>query len=259
MNLIGLSGRASLVFISSILFNIYGAIAVMDALPLTMREITILALMCLTAHNLVIETAIMKKTKSSAIKMVFIRLSAALAAAWVVNILLPANQAPGFSAAAASGQPLIRDLLRTWGISMALLMGKITILVVCIKIVQKLLEEFNVIVYLSKVLSPFMKIFGLAPENADLWVVMNVISYARCAALAAERIKGGSMKPQESDLLNHHAGMMHSLLKDTLPFMLIGVPVFWLVVPRIVMALFLVWIERIRRSMFKRSFRIGTK
>ncbi len=259
MSLIGLSGKASLVFISSILFNIYGAIAVMDVLPLGMREITILAVMCLIAHNLVIETAIMKKTKSSAIKMVVMRLFSALAAAWVLNFILPSG---GFSpsvAALGADQPVIKDLLGTWFLATATLLIKFSILVLLIKIAQKIMEELNIIIYLSKVLAPFMRIFGLARENADLWVVMNLISYARCATMVTERVKGGKMKPQEADLLNHHASMMHSLLKDTLPFMLIGAPLFWLVLPRAVMALGVVWIERVRRTMFKRSFRIGTK
>ncbi len=256
---LGLPGKASLVFIASIMFNIYGAIAVMDGLPFTMRELTILALMCLTAHNLVIETALMKKTKSSAVKMVFLRLFAALAVAWVLNFLLPWNQAASSFTVSGPTHGALLDMLGTWSLSISLLAAKIAILVISIKIGQKLLEEFNILNYLAKLLSPFVKIFGLAGENTDLWVVMNALSYANCAALVSVRIKNGQMRPQEADLLNHHASMMHSLVKDTLPFMLIGLSLFWLVIPRIVMALCLVWMERIRRSMFKRSFRIGTK
>jgi len=259
MKLIGLSGKASLVFLASILFNIYGAIAVINVFPLTLHEITILSLMCLLAHNLVIETALMKKTKSSAFKMVIIRLTAACALAWVLNLLVPGKSVTTLVTGIDLEQESFLGSLPIWGVSMGILLAKITLLVVCIKIGQKLMEEFKLLAYLSRLLSPFMKIFGLARENTDLWVVMNAVSYASCAALVSTRIKSGTMKPQEADLLNHHASMMHSLVKDTLPFMLIGVALFWLVIPRFIMALCLVWIERIRRSMFKRSFRIGTK
>ncbi|MDY0349610.1 MAG: nucleoside recognition domain-containing protein, partial [Tenuifilaceae bacterium] len=64
--LMGLPGEASLVFITSIFLNIYSVIVVMAQLPLTVREITILAVMCLIAHNLFVETAVQAKTGSKA-------------------------------------------------------------------------------------------------------------------------------------------------------------------------------------------------
>ena len=52
MRLVGLPGQAALVCLSSALLNIYSAIAVMGSLSLSLRDATILALMCLTAHNM---------------------------------------------------------------------------------------------------------------------------------------------------------------------------------------------------------------
>ena len=58
---IGLSGEAVIVFLTAILLNIYAAIAVIATLGFDFRAVTILAVMCLIAHNLIIETAIQKK------------------------------------------------------------------------------------------------------------------------------------------------------------------------------------------------------
>jgi hypothetical protein len=66
------------------------------------------------------------------------------------------------------------------------------------------------------------------------------------------------MKPQEADLFNHHAGICHSLLEDTVLFLAVGAPLFWITVPRFGLALLAVWIERARRRFFRRSFRVGT-
>ncbi|MGB4587279.1 MAG: nucleoside recognition domain-containing protein, partial [Rectinemataceae bacterium] len=89
MRLIGLPGEAALVFISGALLNNYSAIAVMGSLPLTVRDATILAMMSLTAHNLVAETAVMKSVGSSAVKMVLLRVGTAIIGAFVLNLLLP--------------------------------------------------------------------------------------------------------------------------------------------------------------------------
>ena len=60
-SVIGLPGEAALVFLTSVFLNIYSAIAVITSLPFSGREVAILAVMCLIAHNLIIETAVQKK------------------------------------------------------------------------------------------------------------------------------------------------------------------------------------------------------
>jgi len=87
--LIGLSGEASIVIITSIFTNIYSAIIVMTTLGTGHREGTILAVMCLISHALIVETAIQKKTGSKPWRMILIRLSASIIAAVLLNKLLP--------------------------------------------------------------------------------------------------------------------------------------------------------------------------
>ena len=64
-SIIGLPGESAIVFITSIFLSLYAPIAIIATLPLDMREITILALMCLISHNMIIESAVQKKTGSS--------------------------------------------------------------------------------------------------------------------------------------------------------------------------------------------------
>src|SRR5512145_2607165 len=52
MVFVGLPGEASLVILSSALLNIYSAIAAVQGLGLSGRALTIIAIMCLSAHNL---------------------------------------------------------------------------------------------------------------------------------------------------------------------------------------------------------------
>jgi len=257
MKLLGLPGEAALAFVSSVFLNIYSAIAAMETLSLTARETTILAVMCLTAHNMIVETTVMKKTGSSALKMIILRLGMAVLAAWVINLLLPVRDAGRVVAAAtASGAPLV-DVLRAWGLSTARLVLKVVVLVSAIMVGQKLLEEFKVTEFLSKLFAPLMKVFGLSDSSSFLWIIINVVGYAYGAAVIMDRVKDGKMKRQDADLFNHHAALCHSLLEDTALFLAIGVSLFWLVVPRLLMALFVVWFERIRRRRFRNSLRVG--
>ncbi|OHD19161.1 MAG: hypothetical protein A2Y38_06250 [Spirochaetes bacterium GWB1_59_5] len=259
MGLLGLPGEAAFVLVSSALLTNYSAIAVIETLPLTMREITILAIMCLTAHNLIVETAIMKKSGSSAIKMVVMRIGWAIAAGYVFNLVLPADKTIAVTATSAGTTAVaFLPMLSAWGLSTLRLVAKVIVLVLLIMIGQRLMEEFRIMDFLSKLTAPAMRVFGL-PHNASfLWIILNVVGYAYGAGIIMERVKDGKMKPQEADLVNHHACLCHSLLEDSVLYVAIGVPLFWITAPRVAMALVVVWFERIRRHRFRKSFKVGT-
>ena len=89
--LIGLSGQASIVLITSVFTNIYSVIAVMTTLGIGLREGTILAVMCLISHSFIVETAIQKKTGSTPWRIIVTRLSASFLAACMLNYILPAE------------------------------------------------------------------------------------------------------------------------------------------------------------------------
>ncbi len=259
MKLIGLPGEAALAFLSGALLNNYSAIAVMGSLSLNMKHVTILAVMSLVCHNLLVETTVMKKAGSSATKMVVLRIASALVLAWLLNLLVPdsLSRIP-FSSAQGGAKPSFWLMLSGWAKSTGALTVKIILIVVAIMVTQKLLEEFSVMSFLSRTFAPLMGLFGLPRSASFLWLVINGVGYAYGAGIIVAEIEAGKMKPQESDLFNHHAAITHSLLEDSFLYSAISVSLFWLIVPRILLSIAVVWIERLRRQIFRRSFRVGT-
>ena len=259
MRLIGLPGQAALVFISGALLNNYSAIAAMGSLALSLRDATILALMSLIAHNLIIETAVMKSAGSSAIKMLLLRVGTAIVGAFILNLLLPQSMAGTvFSPGIISEKTAFFVMLGNWGLSTLGLVAKIIIYVLIIMMTQSLFNEFKLIDVLSRLLAPFMRIFGLPPEASFLWIIINIVGYAYGAGIIKAEYESGKMKKRDGDLFNHHAAISHSLLEDTILYSGIGISAFWLMVPRLLLAIAIVWIERFRRNHFKKSFRVGT-
>ncbi len=266
MHFLGLPGESSLVFLSAILLNIYSAIAVIGTLQLSLREITILAVMCLIAHNLIVECTVMRKTGSSATKMVVLRIFTALVAAFILNYILPtgfgASKMLGISTELSPPPALhlqdIPKILEQWALQMGQLILKIAIIVSLLMVAQKEMEEFGLLELLGKITGPFMRLLGLPPSTGFLWIVANIIGLAYGSAIMIERVESGKLSLSDGDLFNHHVGISHSLLEDTLLFMAIGVPLFWAVIPRFLLAIIIVWVERGRRILFRKSFRIGT-
>jgi spore maturation protein SpmB len=244
-NQIGLSGQSSLVFITSALLNIYSAIAVIGSLSLTMREVTILAIMCLISHNLIIETIVQKKTGSSAFRMLAIRLGMAIFAGVLFNWLLPASLSQSMNHLSLSVHQLaFSDVLQKWTINTLKLLLKVSVFVFSLMIIQRVLEEFGILKWLSMVFKPFMRIFGLPEKSSFLWIVANVVGLMYGSAIMFEELKTGKVSKDECDLLNHHTAVSHSLLEDTLLFVAIGVPVLWIIIPRLILAIPIVWTAR---------------
>lgn len=288
MKFVGLPGSASLAIISSIFINIYSAIAVIGTLGLSGRALTIIAIMCLMAHNLPVEVAVMKKTGSSVFRMIFLRVFMMILAGLVFNAALPgkdqaqepaaaADQAD-FPVPASSSQavesaiepdspiapeaqyvrPPFLVALKAWGLSTLGLLVKMVVLIVLVMILQKLLEETGVMTALSKISAPFLKILGLPAGTSVLWIVIQVVGYAYGAAVLIDQVNEGKLTSRDGDLLNHHAAICHSLLEDTVLFAAIGAPILWITLPRLALAFAVVWIERARRWLFRKSFEVGT-
>jgi hypothetical protein len=244
-SVMGLPGEASLVFITSLFLNIYSAIAVITQLPLTLREITILAVMCLIAHNLIVETAVQVKTGSKAWHIISLRLSWAIISGFVLNWILP-SQMQGSTAVFVQGAATsFSEMLIVWGKSAFFLSVKILILVTVLMILQQLLKEFGVIKLLSRVLKPALKVFGLPQSTSFLWIVANILGLAFGSAVMVEEVKNGTISKRDADLLNYHIAISHSNLEDLLLFAAIGVPVLWILLPRLVIAALVVWARRL--------------
>ena len=93
MRFVGLPGEAALAVVTGMLFNFYAALGIILALRLTAWQLTIIAVILSCCHELVLETAIIKKTGISAWPILSIRLFTAFAAGALLNLvgnLMPA-------------------------------------------------------------------------------------------------------------------------------------------------------------------------
>ena len=86
MRFLGLPGEAALAVVTGMLFNFYAALGIILALDLSAWQITIMAVILSCCHELVLETAIIKKTGISAWPILGIRLFTAFTAGAVMNL-----------------------------------------------------------------------------------------------------------------------------------------------------------------------------
>ena len=241
---IGLPGESAVVFITSIFLPLYAPIAIITTLPLDLREITILALMCLISHNLFVETAVQKKTGSSALIMFFLRLSTSLIGAFILNLLLPEHIGSSHTIQQSIVFPDVQDMLYSWMISAGLLSLKISLIITGLLILQNILKEFNILIVIARTFAPLMRLLGLSRDCSFLWFIAQTLGLAYGSAVSIEAVESKTISLRNANLLNYHIAINHSLLEDTLLFVAIGVPVGWIVAPRFILAILVVWSVR---------------
>ncbi|MGM9774129.1 MAG: nucleoside recognition domain-containing protein [Candidatus Egerieousia sp.] len=243
MELVGLPGEAALAYVSGYFVNVYSCIAAAVTLNLSPRSMTILAVMVLCSHNMFVETAVQKKTGSSALRIVIVRTLSGIILALVLNRILPAGGVENIVEQSVEKQSFM-EMFKPWAISLVKLCAKMIVLIFLLSVLQQILNEFGIMKVLTKFLKWPLKIFGLPEDTSFLWIVANTLGLAYGAAVMFQEKEKGVMSEREIKLLNSHIGISHSNLEDLILFASVG-GIWWvMLLTRWVGSLVLVWEER---------------
>ncbi|GLI20000.1 hypothetical protein TSYNTROPHJE_18130 [Tepidanaerobacter syntrophicus] len=88
MGFFGLPGEAAIVLVMGNAVNMYAAVGAMASLSLSLKEISILAIMLSFCHSLPTETALAKKIGLSGINVISVRVILAVISGIIFNVLL---------------------------------------------------------------------------------------------------------------------------------------------------------------------------
>lgn len=244
-NLLGLSGKAILPLLSGYLINTYSAIALMISLELPMKEIAILSSMVLLSHTLPVELSIQKKAGGNMGLLFLIRVGSSIITGIVLNIVLPnesviiSSETQAITAVATTSLLVV---LKSWVQDNVTTIIKIFVINIVISVVFKCLIKFHVVDKLSSLLKPIMFIFGLGKECAPYWLIANVIGLIYGAGILITANENKDLGKEEIRRLNVSICSMHSIIQETANFLVLGVSILVLIVPRFITAVVSVWV-----------------
>lgn len=243
---LGLPGGTAIIFITSIFLPMYAPLAIITSLTITLRELTILALMCQLSHNLPVESAIQSRTGASYWGMFALRLSCSLLVGFVLNWLLPADMGMAtFAHTDAESINTLGDALMAWVVSSTKMMLLILSIVFALNVLYQLMDKYHLIEKLSNSIKQILRFFGLPKSTGFLWVIGNFVGLSYGGALMIDQMKEGKVTKSETNLLNYHLAVSHSVLEDNLLFAALGVS-FWLILAvRLSLAFVVVWSRRL--------------
>lgn len=243
---LGLPGSTAIVFITSIFLPLYAPLAIITSMSVTLRELTILALMCQISHNLPVESAIQAKTGTPFWTVTALRIGMSIAVGLVLNLILPQDMGyPVFVQTEATVFTSLGQLGLVWLKSSLQVILLIAVIVFSLNLLYGILLSYNLISKLSKGVESLLRFFGLSPNTGFLWLIGYIVGLAYGGALMMDQMEDGKVNRTDANLLNYHLAMSHSILEDNILFIALGVSVWWILGVRFTAAWFVVWVRRL--------------
>ena len=252
----GLPGSAALAYLSGYFVNCYSAIAVISSLEMDWRAVTIIATMVLCSHSMILETAVLRKTGASAVRMVVVRTLTALALGFILNLILPGSAEEIVDSAAQKWDIPFWTTLWQWFLSTLKLVLLMVVIIFALNILQRILSEFGIMDVIARFFRPLMYVLGLPSNTTFLWLVANIVGLGYGAAAMLDEIGRGSVSNRAVKLLDTHICVSHRNVEDLMLMTALG-GIWWvMLLIRVAAAIVLVWEQRLEfylRDNFARS------
>ncbi|SHF85079.1 nucleoside recognition domain-containing protein [Ornithinibacillus halophilus] len=239
MGLLGLSGEAAVPLVLGNTLNLYAGIAAIVSFDFTVKEVFIMAVMLSFSHNLIIESAVATRVGVKWWIIVGVRVGLALVSAFIINLVWN-----GGSELAKYGLISSEEATPTgWGeiafqgIQTAFwAIVQLALIVIPIMIVMQILREKGYLAKLSNGFAPITKLLGMEKNTSMTLVAGLTIGLAFGAGLMIQAVKEDGVSRKDMTLALIFLVSCHAVVEDTLVFIPLGIPVWPLLVIRVVTA-----------------------
>jgi hypothetical protein len=242
MGLFGLSGEAAVPLVLGNALNLYAAIGAIVSFEFTVKEVFIMAMMLSFSHNLFIESAVASKVGVSWWLIVGIRVGLAILAAAVINLAWhggsePAQYGliPSAETVPAGWGEIIFQGLQTAFVAVI----QLAIIVIPLMIIMQYLREYGWLTAFSNRFAPVTKMLGMEKNTSMTMVAGLTIGLAYGAGLMIQAVKEDGVSKKDMYLALIFLVSCHAVVEDTLIFIPLGIPVWPLLVIRLVTAIVL--------------------
>ena len=258
MRFLGLPGDAALVYLSGAVVSIYSAVAVAANVALTVKQMTVLAVLCLVCHGLPVECAVQRQAGTGVRTMVAVRVVTAFLAAFLLGRLIP--ETPKWTQLAARAQtrivetPTFREFLQPRLVKNGWFLLKLVVIVMVLMILMELLRQTGVLRVLAVLMRPLTWLAGIPASTGFTVLTSMTIGLAFGAGTVIAEAKRGHLSREEQFRTNVFIGTTHSLFEDTVYFAILGASVPWIVVSRLIIGCVAVRIFSLARRVYLKRF-----
>jgi hypothetical protein len=240
MDILMLPASAVVPLIVGLFTGIYGAIAAIHALPLTMSQMTLIAIFLLISHGLILESIVQGQSGINPFFAAFFRIITSFIVTFICARIMGDDLLQQAAATVQTIAPVKQTFMvmfQGWAWDIFKLCLQIFLIIMPLMAVLELAKEFNTIFYITKMLSPVLFILGLNKKTGILWLTAATFGLAFGSAVIVEETKTNSFSKSEITPLQLSIGINHAMIEDPALFLALGIPPFWLWIPRLIAAI----------------------
>jgi len=245
----GLPGEAALAVILGNLINLYAGLGAITALKITTAQLTVLSLMLLLSHSQILETAVFFQIRAKWWLLWFIRLALSLlAGVGLSRLIVSAGPTGAADAARLTRMAQVHYIglgpaLGNWARGLLLDTGlKMLLVLAAIFVILELGQRYGLLEKTLRAIGSLTRFIGLKPEAGMPWLAGNILGIVFGAGVVIESVREGQLDSKQVTLVATFLALCHGLFEDTAIFVVLGANVFWILVPRIVLAVAVTWV-----------------
>ncbi len=242
MGWIGLSGEAAVPLVLGNFLNLYAGIAAIISFDFTVKEVFILAVMLSFSHNLLIESTVAKKVGVSWWFVVGVRLSLAFISAFLINLFWKGGQEQAVYGFAPEQQAVPEGWTEIimHGVQTALIgIVQLAFIVIPLMIVMQYLRESGWLTRFSGWVAPATRFLGMERNTSMTLVAGLTIGLAYGAGLMIQAVEEDGVSKKDMYLAVLFLVSCHAVVEDTLVFIPLGIPIWPLLLIRLLTAIVL--------------------
>lgn len=249
MKLIGLPGELGIVWITSMVTNIYGGLITLfnfsSTMSFSVKEITIVSTMILIAHTLFVETKILTKVGARARDVVLLRIGVALLLGFIMNLI--------YSGLGIFDNPVHLKFVPKssdnsyfgFFISQGKNYISIFFLIFVLLVFMEILNRVGIINLINRILKPVLKPLGIGENAITINLISLTLGISYGAALFVDEIKKDKISKQELTNSIYLMSLSHALIEDSLLMISIGAHISGIIFIRIIFTYLFIYVFNI--------------
>lgn len=247
MNWLCLPASAAIVIIAGIFTGIYGTVAALSAMAFSMDHMILIAVFTLISHNLFQESFVQGKSGLNMGYAASFRLGMAFVVTFICAKLMGVSSAVIASTVNSDQVGIYTlpfgEMMTQWGWKTLKLSVQIFCIIMPLMVVMELAKQFRIIDLITRLVSPFLAVMGLQKNTGMLWLTAAIFGLAYGSAVIVEETRTREYNKEELTRLHLSIGINHAMIEDPALFLPLGLPPFWLWVPRLVAAITAAWLH----------------
>ncbi|WP_100333239.1 nucleoside recognition domain-containing protein [Bacillus alkalisoli] len=242
MGIFGLSGEAAIPLVVGNFLNLYAGIGAILTLELTVKEVFILAVMLSFSHNLLVESTVAAKVGIKIWVILTVRLGLAIFSAIIINLAWKGGgEIAQYGLITASEEkitgylPILMDAVQKG------LMGvfQLALIVIPLMVAVQFFKDLGWLQKFSKWMAPFTRMLGMNENTSTTLAAGLMIGLAYGAGMMIQAVKEDGVSKRDITLAFIFLVACHAVIEDTLIFIPLGIPIWPLLLIRVVTAVIL--------------------